>query len=133
MSWCMPGTVSAPPHIVVHVVDVLAGLASGALGSHPKVRAWLLDAGSAPGEDKRPELVLYVPGDHGAPLRISAPVRQARLGPQRWQVELADDGGQVILLRAPCDCGFGSVAYAGPIEARHIVQMVAVPSWVGPV
>ena len=133
----------------VRVIDVGFGgvTANGPqAGYWPKARVWLLaatesDIGSNGGPTPdQSEFALYVPGpdpngyrpglSNDNPVRRSfGPVESVRIDGRQWQVVL-QDGTRASVTLAPCGCGGGLLAQAGPIDGPFRIQMIRAPGWV---
>ena len=113
------GYLSSPPRTEFSVVAEGVGRIMGPHGAYDKSKFWLKEDG---------ELVLAV-------------LASGRVERHRYRVHAAnfDSGGRAAFdteagrwnfNKAPCSCGYGSLAYAGIEDGRVITRRVRPPSWV---
>lgn len=125
---------TAAPARLIRTVVVGYGMFSGGAWSAPKARTWLLD-----GLEEEPDaetsaggrLVLIRPAEPRGLARDTFRVSAARIHDGRHEYWLMDEPGYAQTVLAPCGCGGGAVATAGPTDERHrVVPVARVPAWV---
>jgi hypothetical protein len=78
----------------------------------------------SPGEPSAPRARLWLLVDpHEPELQRGRLVASAWVSPQEYAVETAEHGKFTGAV-ASCVCGGGAIAYAGPVETRHVVTYV---------
>jgi hypothetical protein len=92
--------------------------------SAPRARLWLLVDPHEP-ELQRGRLVVYRADPSSGQLARDdlGLIASAWVSPQEYAVETAEHGKFTGAV-ASCVCGGGAIAYAGPVETRHVVTYV---------
>ena len=120
------GYMSAPPRTTVQVVREAVGHFSHADGwADPKTRLWIFGDKTA---------AAFVAGPDGRPVQHLIELRSVLVVPQGAGslVLYHEDGRTSTLTLKSCACGFGAVAYAGPLaeDERFSIEWVRpYPDW----
>lgn len=113
------GYLSAPPHLEVKIIAEGVGRIMGPSGAYDRSKFWLKEDGT---------LVLAVL-ERGKVVRHHIEVSSANFD-RSGRAAFNTDAGRWNFQKAPCACGYGTLAYAQIQEGRVSPVRVRPPDWV---